>query len=121
MHSNESHNHFSNRLDCPIIAMGANDDVVVPPQKMSGWAKWTTKYSIILPVQGGGGHLFVKSNPESVGKVIVRFIRMHSSSSTCDVASSSSSTTTTTTETKEKEEEMMDTILSTIEEGHSPQ
>jgi surfactin synthase thioesterase subunit/SAM-dependent methyltransferase/acyl carrier protein len=59
-------------LACPIVALGATDDETIPPQRMGGWAAWTAKWFILLPVSGGG-HYFVITKPDAVAAVIARF------------------------------------------------
>lgn len=75
-------------LDCPIVALGAMDDEVVPFRKLCEWGAWTTKLSMVLPVPGGGGHLFVLNKPDFVASVICRFIQMASESPSTDFSSS---------------------------------
>ena len=76
------------QLDCPIVAIGAMDDEVVPMKKMGGWAAWTAVWPIVLPVPGGGGHLFVITKPDFVASMILKFIRasFESSSSSESIA-----------------------------------
>jgi medium-chain acyl-[acyl-carrier-protein] hydrolase len=48
-------------LDCPISVAGANDDWVVPPQSLTGWAQQTASPRAIKLFDGG--HFFLQDRP----------------------------------------------------------
>jgi surfactin synthase thioesterase subunit len=58
----ESYEHRPDRpLDCAIAAVGAEDDRLVPPSRLSGWGKHTTAAATVdvLP----GDHFFLQRDP----------------------------------------------------------
>ncbi|WP_043263393.1 alpha/beta fold hydrolase [Streptomyces sp. CT34] len=61
------------RLSCPVSVLVGDDDPVTTPEEADAWREHTTG-RCELTVFPGGGHFYLNSRAEQVGKIVVRDI-----------------------------------------------
>eukprot|EP01105_Mastigella_eilhardi_P026936 TRINITY_DN79_c0_g1_i2.p1 TRINITY_DN79_c0_g1~~TRINITY_DN79_c0_g1_i2.p1 ORF type:complete len:3211 (-),score=827.00 TRINITY_DN79_c0_g1_i2:42-9635(-) len=61
------------KVPCVIISVAGQKDLMVPPESMGGWAKWSAAGHLAATVQEGG-HLFLNSHLQALIKILYPFL-----------------------------------------------
>lgn len=70
---NYKYSYNEDRLECPIIAFGGNDDTHVSPERLEGWAAQTS--ASFRSQYFSGDHFFINTAHQSVTAFIIDWIK----------------------------------------------